>query len=93
MQLVFPPVGARKILGRPVGDLAVKPHQSYLPGKSYFYDYLTAEELLVYYANLITTDIIRGAPPSACAGQPAAREVGVSAERRLQLRKFKGSNT
>ena len=52
MQLVFPTSGRAEILGRPLGDLSVKRRIGYLPENPYFYDYLTAEELLTYFAAL-----------------------------------------
>ena len=52
MQLIFPTAGAAAILGRPVGDLDVRRRIGYLPENPYFYDYLTAEELLRYFAGL-----------------------------------------
>jgi ABC-2 type transport system ATP-binding protein len=84
MQLVFPTSGHAEMLGRPLGDLSVKRRLGYLPENPYFYDYLTAEELLVYFAALF------GYPRRECR-QRAGRlldEVGIGAERRLQLRKF-----
>jgi ABC-2 type transport system ATP-binding protein len=84
MQLVFPTSGRAEIFGRPAGDLAVKRRIGYLPENPYFYDYLTAEELLAYFAGLF----------GYRAGERHARasrlldEVGIGAERRLQLRKF-----
>ena len=84
MQLVFPTSGSARILGRPVGDLAVRRRIGYLPENPYFYDYLTAEELLEYFAGLF------GYPPAE-RRRRAARlldEVGIAGERRLQLRKF-----
>jgi ABC-2 type transport system ATP-binding protein len=84
MQLVYPTSGHAEILGRPVGDLSVKQRIGYLPENPYFYDHLTAEELLVYYASLFG---IRGPERAARAGR-LLDEVGVGAERRLQLRKF-----
>src|SRR6266540_1936742 len=84
MQLVFPTGGRAEILGRPLGDLDVKRRIGYLPENPYFYDYLTAEELLNYFAGLF----------GYRAGDRRARasrlldEVGIGAERRLQLRKF-----
>src|SRR5512139_2231465 len=52
MQLIFPTSGRAEILGRPVGDLAVRKRIGYLAENPYFYDNLTAEELLVYFARL-----------------------------------------
>jgi ABC-2 type transport system ATP-binding protein len=84
MQLVFPTSGHATILGKPVGDVTVKRRIGFLAENPYFYDYLTAEELLTYFAGLFG---YRGAERQ----QRVARlldEVGVGAERRLQLRKF-----
>ena len=50
MQLIFPTSGRAEILGRPVGDVATRRRIGYLPENPYFYDYLTAEELLAYFA-------------------------------------------
>ena len=84
MQLVFPTSGAAEILGRPLGDVSIRRRIGYLPENPYFYDHLTAEELLDYYGRLF--------------GQPAAERrqrvshtldrLGIAAERRLPLRKF-----
>src|SRR6476661_9770677 len=79
MQLVYPTGGHGEILGRPLGDLSVKRRIGYLPENPYFYDYLTAEELLVYYASLFG---IRGAERRARASR-LLDEVGIGAERRL----------
>src|SRR5215216_6548156 len=57
MQLIYPSSGRAEILGRPVGDIAVKRRIGYLPESPYFYDYLTAQELLMYFAGLL------GIPP------------------------------
>ncbi len=84
MQLVFPTSGAAEILGRPVGDVGVRRRIGYLPENPYFYDHLTAEELLDYYGRLF----------GMAAGDRRARiartldRLGIGAERRLQLRKF-----
>lgn len=84
MQLVFPTSGRAEILGRPVGDLSVKRRIGYLPENPYFYDYLTAEELLRYFAALF------GYAPGERSKRASMLldEVGIGAERRLQLRKF-----
>jgi ABC-2 type transport system ATP-binding protein len=84
MQLVYPTSGSAEILGRPLGDLSVKRRIGYLPENPYFYDYLTAEELLLYYASLFG---IHGAERRARASR-LLDDVGIGAERRLQLRKF-----
>jgi ABC-2 type transport system ATP-binding protein len=84
LQLVFPTSGDAQILGRPLGDLSVKRRIGYLPENPYFYDYLTAEELLVYFAGLFG---YRGGERRARAGR-LLDDVGIGAERRLQLRKF-----
>src|SRR5690349_8048449 len=52
MQLVFPTSGDAEILGRAVGDVGVRRRIGYLPENPYFYDHLTAEELLDYYGRL-----------------------------------------
>ncbi len=84
MQLVFPTGGHAEVLGRPLGDLSVKRRIGYLPENPYFYDHLTAEELLVYFASLFG---IRGAERAARASR-LLDEVGIGGERRLQLRTF-----
>jgi ABC-2 type transport system ATP-binding protein len=85
MQLIFPTSGQAEILGRPVGDVGARQRIGYLPENPYFYDYLTAEELLQYFANLF------GYSRSE-ARTRAARlldRVGIGAERRRQqLRKY-----
>jgi ABC-2 type transport system ATP-binding protein len=84
MQLVFPTSGRAEILGCPVGDPRVKRRIGYLPENPYFYDYLTAEELVAYFAALFG---YRGGEARARASR-LLDEVGIGAERRLQLRKF-----
>ena len=84
MQLIYPTSGHAEILGRPVGDVDVKRRIGYLPESPYFYDYLTAEELLDYFARLFGYDSAeRRRRVSALLDQ-----VGIAGERRLPLRKF-----
>jgi ABC-2 type transport system ATP-binding protein len=84
MQLVYPTSGSGEILGRPIGDVGVRRRLGYLPESPYFYDYLTAEELLVYFAQLFGY--------SARDGHTRASrlldEIGIGPERRWPLRKF-----
>jgi ABC-2 type transport system ATP-binding protein len=84
MQLIYPTSGHAEILGRPAGDVAVKARIGYLPENPYFYDYLTAEELLAYFASLFG---IAPAERRSRVGR-LLDEVGIGRERRLQLRKF-----
>jgi ABC-2 type transport system ATP-binding protein len=84
MQLVYPTAGRAEILGRPVGDVAVRRRIGYLPENPYFYDHLTAEELLSYFASLFG---YRGADRKGRVAR-LLDEVGIAGERRLQLRKF-----
>jgi ABC-2 type transport system ATP-binding protein len=84
MQLVYPTSGRAELLGRPLGDPEAKRRIGYLPENPYFYDHLTAEELLRYFAGLFG---YRAAERNARAAR-LLDEVGIGAERRLQLRKF-----
>jgi ABC-2 type transport system ATP-binding protein len=84
MQLVYPTSGRAEILGQPLGSLSVKRRVGYLPENPYFYDHLTAEELLTYFAGLFG---YAGGDRRRRAGR-LLDEVGIGAERRLQLRKF-----
>ena len=84
MQLIYPTSGRAEILGRPVGDVGVKRRIGYLPESPYFYDYLTAEELLSYFAGLMGY----GAAERRRRVAALLDEVGIAGERRLQLRKF-----
>jgi len=84
MSLVFPTGGRAEILERPLGDVAMKRRIGYLPENPYFYDHLTAEELLKYFAALFG---YRGRDRRIRAAR-LLDEVGVGAERRLPLRKF-----
>ncbi|HEV8316031.1 MAG TPA: ABC transporter ATP-binding protein [Vicinamibacterales bacterium] len=84
MQLVYPTSGAAWILGKPVGDLEVKRRIGYLPENPYFYDYLTANELLTYFASLFG---YRGEERRRRVAD-VLDQVGIGAERRMQLRQF-----
>ncbi len=84
MQLIFPTSGTARILGRPAGDVDVRRRVGFLPENPAFYDYLTAEELLSYFASLFDV-------PSADRATRVARvldEVGIGAERRMPLRSY-----
>ena len=84
MGLVFPTSGSARILGRPWDDPAIKAQIGFLPEQPYFYDYLTAHELLGYYGRL-----------SGMSGRDIDRrinatldQVGLQDVQGMQLRKF-----
>jgi ABC-2 type transport system ATP-binding protein len=84
MQLIYPTSGRAEILGHPVGDVSVRRRIGFLPENPYFYDNLTAEELLLYFARVF-------GHRTGEARQRASHlldEVGIGEERRFQLRKF-----
>jgi len=52
MGIIFPTSGTARILGSDFRDPEVKREIGFLPEQPYFYDYLSAPELLDYYARL-----------------------------------------
>ncbi len=50
MGLIFPTAGSARVLGHSIDDIRMHRDIGYLPEQPYFYDYLTARELLDYYA-------------------------------------------
>ena len=52
MGLVTPTGGNARILGLDIDDARVKAQIGFLPEQPYFYDHLSAQELLTYYAQL-----------------------------------------
>jgi ABC-2 type transport system ATP-binding protein len=85
MGLIFPTAGSARILGMALDDPRMKAQIGFQPEQPYFYDYLTAHELLHYYAQL------SGVP----AGDRQRRVVSVlqrvglgDVSPKLQLRKF-----
>ncbi len=84
MSLLYPTSGAARILGEPVHSVAMRKRIGYLPENPYFYDYLTAEELLTYAGSLF------GIRQTELRSRVAEllNTVGLSDSRRLQLRKF-----
>jgi ABC-2 type transport system ATP-binding protein len=84
MGLVFPTAGTARILGAEMNDPQVKSQIGFLPEQPYFYDHLSARELLNYYAQL------SGVPAkgrTARVEQMLAR-VGLGDSANVQLRKF-----
>ncbi|MDR3707560.1 MAG: ABC transporter ATP-binding protein [Capsulimonadaceae bacterium] len=50
--LIFPDAGTVKVLGRAPGDNDVKYQISYLPESPYFYEHMSAKEVISFYASL-----------------------------------------
>ncbi len=84
MQLIAPTAGRAAILGKPAGDVGARRRIGFLPENPTFYDHLTAEELLTYFGSLFG---YRGVERRSRASR-LLDQVGIGAERRLQLRKF-----
>ena len=84
MGLVFPTGGSARILGMDMNDPQVKAQIGFLPEQPYFYDYLTARELLEYYGRLSG---VRGKDLSERVERVLER-VGLPDVGGLQLRKF-----
>jgi len=84
MGLVFPTAGSARILGRDWTDPSVKAQIGFLPEQPYFYDYLTAHELLEYYGQL------SGVPAKQrkLRVEQVLEQVGLRDVQGVQLRKF-----
>lgn len=54
--LLFPTSGEAEILGRPLGDMAVRQKMGYLPENFKFQDWMTGEDLLSFHASLYRLD-------------------------------------
>lgn len=50
--IIYPTQGEAYVLGTPAGDPKTHYKLSYLPENPYFYDYMTGEEILSFYAQL-----------------------------------------
>src|SRR5438132_2317466 len=84
MGLVFPTAGSARILGMDANDPRVKAQIGFLPEQPYFYDYLTARELLEYYAQLSGV----AAKDRAKKVEAMLQRVGLPDSGDIQLRKF-----
>src|SRR5713226_7777757 len=84
MGLIFPTAGAARILGRAIGDVTMHRSIGFLPEQPYFYDYLTARELLDYFGQL------SGVDPKQRSRQvnEVLQRVGLPDAGAVQLRKF-----
>jgi ABC-2 type transport system ATP-binding protein len=84
MSLIFPTAGTARVRGRSIDDVRMHRDIGYLPEQPYFYDYLTARELLDYYARFFGY-------PAVERRQRVTRfleHVGLADAGDVQLRKF-----
>src|SRR5215469_13680783 len=84
MGLVFPTTGSARILGMELDDQRMKAQIGFLPEQPYFYDYLTAVELLKYYGRLSGVDEKR----LVSRVDAVLERVALKDSAHLQLRKF-----
>jgi ABC-2 type transport system ATP-binding protein len=82
--LIFPEAGTARILGKPITDIEMHNDIGYLPEQPYFYDYLTAAEVLDYFAR------IHGLKAGERAERVARmlKKVGLETAKKIQLRKY-----
>src|SRR5882757_8321955 len=82
--LIFPTAGTARILGKSISDISMHADIGYLPEQPYFYDYLTAAELLDYFArfhNLTAQD-------RKSRVERMLKRVGLETAGKIQLRKY-----
>jgi ABC-2 type transport system ATP-binding protein len=84
VRLIFPDGGSARILGKSIDDVSMHQEIGYLPEQPYFYDYLTAAELLDYFARfhrLTATD-------RQTRVENILKKVGLETAKKIQLRKY-----
>src|ERR1700729_3665142 len=84
MGLIFPTAGTARIRGKSIDDVSTHREIGYLPEQPYFYDYLTARELLDYYARFFGFSAVDRRERVA----RFLELVGLTAAADVQLRKF-----
>ncbi len=84
MSLIFPTAGTARILGKPISDVGMHKDIGYLPEQPYFYDYLTAAEVLDYFARFHD---LRAADRKERV-ERMLKKVGLETARKIQLRKY-----
>jgi len=84
MGLIFPTAGTARILGKSIGDVEMHREIGYLPEQPYFYDYLTAAEVLDYFARFYDLS----AADRKDRVQKMLKRVGLETAGKIQLRKY-----
>jgi ABC-2 type transport system ATP-binding protein len=84
MGIIFPTAGSARMLGKPVSDVSMHGDIGYLPEQPYFYDYLTAAEVLDYFARFHGFS----AAERGERVQRMLKKVGLETAGKIQLRKY-----
>ena len=84
MGLIFPTAGTAQILGKPIDDVEMHRDIGYLPEQPYFYDYLTAAELLDYFARFHDLTVA----DRNTRVEKMLKKVGLETAGKIQLRKY-----
>jgi ABC-2 type transport system ATP-binding protein len=84
MGLIFPTAGSARILGKPITDVEMHKDIGYLPEQPYFYDYLTAAEVLNYFARFHELT----AADRKDRVERMLKKVGLETAGKIQLRKY-----
>jgi len=82
--LIFPTEGTAQIHGQPIGSPKAFQNIGYLPENPYFYDYLTADELLDYFSRFFP--MTPGQRRERC--KTVLEQAGLTEFRNVALRKF-----
>jgi ABC-2 type transport system ATP-binding protein len=82
--LIFPEAGTARILEKPITDIEMHRDIGYLPEQPYFYDYLTAAEVLDYFARF--HDLTAADRRERVARM--LKKVGLETAGKIQLRKY-----
>ncbi len=84
MRLIFPDAGTARILGKSIDDVSMHQETGYLPEQPYFYDYLTAVEVLNYFARFHGLT----AADRQARVENMLKKVGLETAGKIQLRKY-----
>src|SRR3981189_1230859 len=84
MRLIFPTAGSARILGKPISDVEMHKDIGYLPEQPYFYEYLTAAEVLDYFARF--HDLTAADRKERV--ERMLKKVGLETARKIHLRKY-----
>ena len=83
-RLIFPTSGTARLLGKPTSDIEMHRDIGYLPEQPYFYDYLTAAEVLDYFAKFYDLSAV----DRKDRVQRMLKKVGLETAGNIQLRKY-----